>query len=155
MKEEKSEYGKDLSLDKDALDKELVEFSEMFMKWAERYAESIAERDERKSEIEIEKAKLDKEVRSKPEDFNLAKITENAILNIIVENEKMILLNKELIECNKRVNILGSVKEAASHKRKMIEKLVELFLAGYWSDPKIKKENKNELDVKMRRRRKL
>jgi len=151
----KSEYEEDLSIDKDALDKELVTYSEVFMKWSEYLAEAMAERDDKRSEIEIKKAQLDKEIRVAPKDFGLEKVTESAISNVITENEKIQELNKEYAEFVKRVNILSAARDAMNHKRRMLEKVVELFLAGYWSDPKLRKESKNELDMKMRRRRKI
>lgn len=153
MKEYKSEYDIDVSIDKDVLDKELVNHGNTSMKWAERLADAIEEREIKKAEIEVKRAKLSKEIRTNPKDFDLEKVTESAIGDVITLDKEMQQLNRELIEIVKNLNILTWVKDEMQNKRKRLERLVELYLGQYWSDPKIKKENRNELDVKMRRRK--
>jgi len=146
----KSEYDQDVFINQDALDEEIVNHGELFMKWAERLAEAIEERDIKKGEIDIKKAKLDKEIRSNPKDFELEKITESAISNVIILDEGVQELNKEYYACTKNINILTAAKEEMHSRRKRLEKLVDLWLGKYWSDPKIKVEKKNELDHRMR-----
>ena len=146
----KSEYDKDVFIDQDALDKELVNHGELFMKWAERLADALEERDLKKGEIDIKKAKLDKEIRSNPKEFDLEKVTESAISNVIILDEDLQELNKEYYACVKNINVLTAAKEEMHSRRKRIEKLVELWLGKYWSEPKVKVEKRNELDHRMR-----
>ena len=148
--EYKSEYDRDVFINQDELDKEIVNHGELFMKWAERLAEAIEERDIKKGEIDIKKAKLDKEIRSNPKDFDLEKITESAISNVIILDEGVQELNKEYYACTKNINVLTAAKEEMHSRRKRIEKLVDLWLGKYWSEPKVKVEKKNELDHRMR-----
>jgi len=152
--EHKSEYDKDVIIDIDSLHEECAIIQgELFMKWAERLADAIEERDLKKGEIDIRKAKLDKDIRTNPKDFDLEKVTESAISNVIILDEEVQQLNKEYYACIKNINILTSAKEEMHSRRKRIEKLVELWLGKYWSEPKLKTESKNKLDMKMRRRK--
>ena len=148
--EYKSEYDKDTLIDKEALDRELVYHGELFMKWAERLADAIEERDLKKGEIEIKKAALSDEIRKNPKEFDLEKVTESAIINLLILDEDIQNLNKEYYACIKNINILTAAKEEMHSRRKRLEKLVDLWLGKYWSDPKIKVEKKNELDHRMR-----
>jgi len=40
----------------------------------------------------------------------------------------------------KNAKILDAAREAFEHKKKALEKMSELWISGYWSDPKISKE---------------
>jgi len=148
--EYKSEYDRDVFIDQDALDKELVNHGELFMKWAERLADAIEERDIKKGEIEIKKAGIGNNIRSEPKDYGLEKVTDKAIDNLIILDKDLQELNKEYYICTKNINVLTAAKEEMHSRRKRIEKLVELWLGKYWSGPKIKVEKKNELDHRMR-----
>jgi len=138
-----SEYSKDISIDKYALDDELQKQAILFMKYAEMAAEAILVRDKAKERLAVVMAEVDAEIRGNPDEYGFdKKPTESAISNCIVRDERYSKANHDLIEANKDMNILTSAKEAMAHKKKSLEKLVDLFLAGYWSDDIIRKEVK-------------
>jgi len=149
----KNEYEKDLSIDKYKLDEELIIHGDLFMKWSERYADAIEERDKSKENIDIVRAGIDKDIRDNYENYDFdKKPTESAISNTIITQKKYREAINEHSKNIHSLNIITSAREAMGQfKMKRLDKLVDLWLAGYWAD--VSPKNKNKLDTKMRSRK--
>ena len=145
MAEEKSEYEKDLEIDKYALDLECIDQPRKFLRWAEALAEATAEKDRADQKLEVTKAQIEQEVRANPEGSGIEKVTEATIKSFVTTSPKVAVAQDRWIEAKHRVNILFAAKEALEQRKSMLENLVKLFLSGYWSDPKIKSETKDTL----------
>lgn len=135
----------DLQIDKHSLDSEWVRQPNLFDKYSKELIEIEYQRDFLKEKIEIAKAQLELEIRSAPKNFGLKdKPTEGSIKAVVATSKDIQGLTNEYLECSKDVKTLGvAVKRIDSHRKKALEKLVDLFLAGYFSKPKI-----NETAVK-------
>ena len=137
---EETEYNEDLKIDKYHLDEEWEDQPLLYMKWAERYAEAIHERDQLKEKMDLIRAQIDIEIRINPNTFGFdrdKKPTESAISNRILEEEEYQTATEEFLSAKKSVNILQGVKEAMEHKKKALEAETSLFIGGFYSEPKI------------------
>jgi hypothetical protein len=138
-------YNKDLEINKFALDKEWEKQASLFCEWGEKEVEAQFNKDKLKEQLDIIRAELDGQIRSNAILEGL-KITEVAISSEILKNKKYQKANNDYLEAIKEAKILGVAKDAFDHKKKALEKLTDLFLAGYWAEPKeVTKDNHTKM----------
>lgn len=148
-------YQDDVKIDKHSLDEELVKQPNLFMQYASKMVDAIEDRDRAKENLDVIKAVLDTEARKDYESLFGKKPTETAITNWIIQQKEYMDASEKLIEARKKASILEIAKEALNHKKTSLGKLVELFLAGYYSDvklPDVKKEKVVELKKQVQKR---
>jgi hypothetical protein len=137
-------YKKDLTIDKFSLDQEWINQPLLFCEWAEKAVEASFERDKAKEQLDLIRAELDGKIRTNPSDYGLEKVTESAIANAIIQTSEYKKANNAFLEAVKDTRTYDVARESFDHKKKALEKLTDLFLAGYWSEPKIDKNVKEE-----------
>ena len=134
LKEIEDTY-KDLSVDKHALDEELVAMPQLVMLYNEWVAEAYEQRDHLKNLLDLERAKLDAAVRSNPTGYGIKeKVTESAISSVIIQSEKIVDLQNQIIQSQKELNVLSGARDAVRNKGIVLENLVKLRLAEYYTD---------------------
>jgi len=110
-----------------------------------QYYEELALREKIKAKakdnFEIVEAELDKEIRELVKKAGV-KITEAAIKAEITTHRKRKEAFDDHLEKTYAYNVLNGAVKAFEHKKKALEKLSELYIAGYYSEPK----NKNIQD---------
>jgi lipopolysaccharide export system protein LptC len=141
----KLDYQNDVTIDKYSLDEELVRQPALFMLYAKKAVKAIVTRDRARENLDVVRAMLDAEIRNNWETVFEKKPTETAITNWVIQQEKHKEASEQLIEARKQAGILEAAKEALNHKKSSLGKLVELFLAGYYSDVKLPDEKKEEV----------
>jgi len=157
-------YKDEVKIDIYSLHTEVANHSGIYQDYAEQYADSIAimmKADEKvkvaradgKRKIDEKRAKLDLDIRMNPDSYDLdpgKKPTESAITNTIILHSEYKKAQDEAaqdihaateayIDAVKEKELLDGVKLSFSHRKAMIEKECELFLAGYYADPKTPK----------------
>jgi hypothetical protein len=137
-------YKDDVNIDKFSLDNEWINQPKLFCQYAEEAVEASFERDKAKEQLDLVRAVLDGEIRNSPSTYGLEKVTESAISNVIIQTQKYKEANSYYLECVKKTKILDVARESFDHKKKSLEKLTDLFLAGYWSEPRINEEVKTK-----------
>ena len=129
-------YEYDLNIDKYSLDLEWEKQAQLYMKWSERYAEAVRNRDRAKEKLELVRAAIDEDIRLNPEKYGFdKKPTESAISAMIIKSDKYIEANRVFIESTKEMNVLAGAKEAMAHKKKALESITQLWLGGYYAAP--------------------
>ena len=139
-----SEYNDDLKIDFDNLDKNWRDHATNYMKWAENWANAVAEKDRKKEEIDVLKADLDAHYREKLEKDIGKKPTETMVASAIIADEKFKVAQQELITMVKNVNVLASAKTAFEHRKKALEGSTNLWINGYWAEPRVSAEAKEK-----------
>jgi len=143
-------YKKDLVIDKFNLDDAWEDQALKFCEWAEKAVEAAFERDKAKENLDVVRAELDGKIRSNAIEAG-EKITETAISNKIILDKKYQEANQQVIDAMRNVGILNVAREAFDHRKKALEKLTDLHLSSYWSEPKegkITKEVREDKDKK-------
>ncbi len=130
-------YKDDLKINKYELDEEWLKQPTLFINWAEEFVDAQADRDRKKEQLDLVRAELDNAIRSEPEKFGLAKVTEGAIQNIILTEGSYRDAQDKYLTAVKQAKILDVAKEAFDHKKKALENLTSLFLAGYFSSSEV------------------
>lgn len=130
------DYEKAVAIDPDKLDEEIFSQPGLYMKFSEIYSEAERRREKLKNKLGILEADLDFEIRSKPEKFglkSLKSITESLVKNTIQRQEEIQELNEKIIQSNYDLNIVKAAITSLEHKKKMLEKAVDLYNGQYFS----------------------
>lgn len=142
---EVTEIEKDLEIDKDNLDIECIDQARRFMKWSVTYAESIRTRDEAKRKASIVRSNINLDVRSRPEEYGLTKTTESTIEAVVNSHEEVNTAETAVSDAQYAVNIFSAAKEALDQRRAMLERLVSLYISGYYAQPRLGTEEVGKL----------
>jgi len=154
MKEMK-EIELDISIDRDALDREWDEQSCLYFRYAMMLADARQELDTAKTELDLVQAELDQSIRADPEAFDIAKLTEGAVKAAILIQKEYKKAAKQLADAKHLVDVLGAAVGALDHRKSALSKLVELWICNYFSEPRtsgVSQEHVDHLKKKMMRR---
>ena len=138
-----SEYNDDLKIDFAQLDINWRDHSANYMKWAEKWVDAVAYRDRTKEALDVLRAELDAHYRQVLHTDK--KPTEAAIAAAINKDEDYKLQQQTILDANEAVNLLASAKVAFEHRKKALEGLTQLWLGGYFSNPNIPVEIKEQV----------
>jgi len=122
---------RDLSIDKHNLDTEWVNHPTNVLHYSEQAieAERVLARLELKKDAIV--ATLDEDARRSDE-----RMTENKVKNYIIRQPGYQAVEEEIIEAKYELNMLKAVVKALDSKRKGLEKIVDLYITNYFSEPR-------------------
>lgn len=145
MKEEEESFDF-FELDKDRLDDEWVAQVSLYFKWGVKLANARELLERRKAALELTHAELDAQIRENPDLFGIGKITEPAVKSCVFVQEAYLEAQRFLNNAKKRVGILQVVQDTMDHRKKALEKLVDLRLADYYSEPRASPGAREQID---------
>ncbi len=151
----KNEAKLDLSVDKNRLDDEWEGQPLLCFRYMAMLADARRDLDEAKSDFDLIKAELYREISKDPETFGLAKTTEKAIESAIPTDQRHHDAQAAVIEARHAMDIVQAAVTAIEHRRKTLEYEVQLFLADYYSrvrTPEGAKDKVREIERKAVRR---
>lgn len=136
-----------LAICKHQLDEAWINQPQLYNWYAMKCADARQSMDEAKATLEVVKAELSLKIRSNPGNYGFEKTTEKLI-------DAAILVQKEHSDALENVHgtrhdydCLQGLLIALDHKKKALEKLVELQGRDYFSDPKSPPEDRERLDL--------
>lgn len=121
------DFKTDVSIDDSILDKEWILHPKLYMKWLEYEAVCSNKVDKLKSELELLEATLYNFILKN----NEKKPTEKTIEAEIIANKEYQELNNKLIEAKYELKIASGAVNAFEHRKKALERLVDLYIVGY------------------------
>ncbi len=127
-------------LDKDALDEEWIAQPRLYHEHAEKLADARTEWERNKSNLEVVEAELDKDIRLNPSKYELEKITEPVVEKTIALQSRHQKAKRATTDAKHKVDLIQAVVDALDHRKKALENLVQLRLANYFSEPRVKGE---------------
>ena len=138
--EELSEYQQDLILNEYALELECAEQPQKFMKWAERYALSVFERDKAKQNLKVVSAQVNLSIRNQdPADYGISTKsggwTENAVQAVLDKHPDILEAENKYLEAVKNMELLRAAKDAFQDRKFQLINIVSLRNAQYFADP--------------------
>jgi hypothetical protein len=139
------DFKKDLEVDKYNLDVELNNQSILFSKWAERCVDVENKRDRLKTQMELKQAKLDFEIRKNPTGYGLSeKPTEKAIRSCILRDTHYLELQESYQKMKYAASILKVAVKRFKDRERIIDRLIKLYLAKYYTEPTVRPEKEDE-----------
>lgn len=142
MPKHKASVSDILEIDLDSLDEEWVNQPQLYYAYAKRLADARQKLDESKSEFELTKAELEKAIRDDPEKFDMPKVTEAAVKSCILTQDEYNNARTAVSEASHRVDVLQAVVIALEHRKRALEKLVDLHGQSYFAEPKASRSSR-------------
>jgi sensor domain CHASE-containing protein len=133
-------YERDMNIDESALDVEWLEQSSLVMKYARHEAEAEKAKDLSKENLDLVRAKLDKDVRSNPESYGIEKITETVVSNTIITQDEYRTAYAVYLEANFNYSLAKNAMKAVVQRKDALENLVRLHGQNYFAGPKIPRD---------------
>jgi hypothetical protein len=131
------DFSDQLVIDEFALDKELIKQPSLYDFWAHKSADARHNHEQAKAKLDQIRAQLSLNIRRDPSAFGLSKTTEATIDAVIVTEQQYADALEEVIEAKHLVDRYAGHLTALDHRKKSLEKLVELHVANYYSKPKV------------------
>lgn len=125
-----------LNIDLSRLDEEWLRQPRLVGSYAEQVANAREEMALAKADFELVEAELKLEVQKDPSAFNLEKATQGCIESAVVACKRYQRAQRQYIKTKHQVDVLEAVVSALEHKKRGLEKLVDLHLADYFSAPR-------------------
>jgi hypothetical protein len=129
-----------LDIDENMLDREWVKQPKLFFNWARKLAGARLRLDEAKADLDLVRADLDRDIRANPKKYNLVKVTEDAVKNCIVTLDEYLEALRMVNKNKHQVDIYDAAVKALDHKKRALEKLVDLHGQNYFSSPRTSDE---------------
>lgn len=145
-------YSKDIEIDETALDVEWLEQPLLMAKYCRHMAEARLGMDLAKEALEVERATLDKEIRSDPEAFEISKLTEATVQNAIVTGQSYQSKMKKYITAKYEYEIAQAAVRSVEHRKSALENLVRLHAASYFAGPSVPRNLTEERDRQANRK---
>ncbi len=129
-------YEQDVKIDPDALDIEWLNQAALMLRYTKHAAITKQTMDDCKERLDFTKAELEMDIRTKPEAYGLAKVTEAGIQSAILLQEKYQILMKEYASARYEYDIANGAVRAIDQKKTALENLVKLLGQSYFAGPK-------------------
>lgn len=141
------------AIDPGMLPEEWIEQPSLFKRWARKAADAREERDRMKAGMELVEAQVANRIRRNPAKYGFAKVTEPTIKEIVIASSSFQKAQKLYLQAKSNADHTEVAVSALDHRKRALEKLVDLVLSDYYSVPrKPKGENGRDLDDLVKRR---
>lgn len=120
--------------------------------YGEQIAEARMELSHAKSNKDVDEAELKMRIRKNPAKFELDKVTEGAINEVVVVRMAAKQSSKDVIHAQHKLDMLKAAMDALEHKKKALEDEVFLWSREYFAEPQISKGmNREDLNDMQRK----
>ena len=143
---DRREIEAELHPDPNELDREWVNQPRLRFRYGVRLADARKALSEAKADVELTSVELELTIRSKPAKFGLDKVTEAAIKATVLQQEEYTTAKNAVIGAQHEVDVLDAAVSAIDHRKKALEDLVALFLAGYFAKPNAPEGAKDKME---------
>ena len=139
-----------LDIDEYQLDEEWINQPRQYHYWAVELADAQLVLDAAKSDLEVVKADLDMRVR---EDLVAQgkKVTETLVSTEVINCKQYQESTKEVNKSRHTLNLTKAAVEALEHRKRALEKLVDLHGRDYFSEPTSSVESRENVEAMEKR----
>jgi len=138
-------YEKDIKIDELALDIEWLEQPSLMLKYSRHAVETRKILDKAKLNLDVVRARLDKKIRSNPEEYGLTKVVEAAVQNAILDTPEYLEAHEELLKAKYEAEVAKVVVQSIEQRKEALENLVRLHGLQYFAGPKVPRDLSKEM----------
>jgi hypothetical protein len=138
-------------IDPNRLDLECIRIPHIFLQAVHASSDAKRTVDEAKAEIAVVEAEEAQAIRDNPARYGLEKITEAAIAQKVALSERFRAARQRLIEASHQSDLAWGLVQALETKKKSLSMLVELHGLGYFSEVRLKKDDRDRLDYEVQK----
>lgn len=142
------------NIDRDRLDVAWLNQPALYFDYAIKLADARREHDEAKATLDVVKAELDMKIRTAPERYNVAKVTETAVAAAILQHRSYQTALEEVGEAKHTMDVYAATTAALEHRKAALQALVQLHGQNYFAKPTGKPEDIQAVKDAQRNRRK-
>jgi predicted nucleotide-binding protein (sugar kinase/HSP70/actin superfamily) len=135
-----------LGIDLYQLDKEWVRQPSLVGELADKAAQVNADIRDQETDFEVLKAKVMQSIRANPGKYGLVKETEAAVKEALTLDDRIIKRQKRINELKYKADIIKGGLNALEHKKRALEKLVDLHGREYFDSPRANIANKEVME---------
>lgn len=132
-------------IDKNMLDDEWLNQPKRYFEWAVRLEDARADFEICKAEFDVVKSELDLAIRTNPDDYDLPKVTDKSIAAALITQQGYKDAQQDMFETKHRVGVLQAVVTALDHRKKALEKLVDLHGQKYFASPRASESSREAM----------
>lgn len=140
------------NLKRTTLDEEWIRQPALFHKHAMKLVDAREELERAKADLLLIEAEMDQNIRLKPDNFGIDKVTEGAIKNAILVQPEYRDGAERIIKAKRRVGEEEAMCDALDHRKRALENLVMLEARDYFAVPRVKEDAAREHVHKMEQR---
>lgn len=130
-----STLAEDAAIDRFNLIEEMEVHPRLFEKWSSKVIEATKRRDHYKGKRDLLYSDFDAEIRANPEEYGFGeRITETGIKSFITGQPDYRKLQKKRLSAERDINAYVAAVRTMEHRKRMLEKLVDTWLAGFFSE---------------------
>jgi hypothetical protein len=133
-------YIEDMKIDENGIDVEWLRQPRLMMQYSEEAAKARRDCDRAKEALDICKAELARDIRSSPETFGLAKITDSAVESTILNQNEYKTCMEDFIQAKYNMEMAQAAVRAMDQKKTALENLVRLFGMQYFAGPSVPRD---------------
>jgi len=139
-------------IDKNILDEEWLNQPKLYFTWAVQLEDAKNAFEETKQEFDVTQAEVELEIRDKPTQFNLPeKTTEKMIATALMLTKEYQTGQSSVNKARHRVGIIQAAVTALDHRKRALEKLVDLHGQKYFATPRASEHSKEAVsDIEKR-----
>lgn len=135
-----------VQIDENKLDQECVRLPGDYLKAATHSADCKAAVDEAKNTLKVAEADMAKDIRERPGQYGLEKVTEAAVKELTIGSKPYQAAAKALRDAEYEAELAQALVWAFQHKKNMVEKLIDLHGMGYFAAPKVSENGKRAVE---------
>lgn len=143
-----------LGIDKNLLDDEWIAQPKMCLVWSLQLENAEDDFEAAKTNFEVVKAEVELEIRNNPERCDELpegaveknKVTEKMVASAMIRQTKYAEAQQEWIQAKYRVGVLRAAVKSIDHRKKALEKLVDLHGQQYFASPRASDRSKEAVD---------
>ena len=133
-------------IDKNLLDDEWLGQPKLYFNWAIQLEDARADFEEVKAAFDVVKAEVDLEIRTTPDAYDLVKATEKSIAAALIVQPEYEEAQQKVFTAKHRVGILQAAVTALDHRKKALEKLVDLHGQKYFATPRASEQSREAVE---------
>jgi len=133
-------YEQDMRIDENGLDVEWLRQPRLMMKYSEIAAQARTQLDRAKEGLDMCKAELARDIRSSPDTYGLAKITDSAVESTILNQPEYKEAMEIFIQAKYEVEMAMAAVKSIEQKKGALENLVRLFGLQYFAGPAVPRD---------------
>ena len=134
------DFEHDITIDKHALDLELLELSSLTLKYNRHLADCRLAMDKAKEKLEYTAATLVNKMRTNPQEYDLEKVTEGALRDKLLQSNLYQNQQEKTNAARYNYEIAQAASRAMQDKKTALENLVKLHGQNYFSSPNLPKQ---------------
>jgi hypothetical protein len=131
-------YRRKLQIDRNELDVAIQEHPGLYLEVQEASIRAASLRDEAKTEMEETYARVGTKTRTELERKEEGRVTEQRIKDAIAVNKEYTAAVSAFQEAKLEADLLNALVLAFSERGRMLSKLTDLFISGYWAQASVR-----------------